>query len=221
MRMRPAEITAEVGPRHPRTGRLRSSLLKLRSDRRLLARWQAGDSRAAAALVHRYRRQLCALCSTVTGQQVDDEDALADLASAVPTEAASTNASVALWLYRAVRDRSLERLRVAPLGQASSGTVVPAEVSVTPRRIQLVQESFDGLSESQRTALLLRLGCTLSYEQIAWVMRTDASEVKSLLVQARCRLALAEQTRSLTELLEELGAPATPWLKRANGWLIR
>src|SRR6202040_2991332 len=71
-------------------------------------------------------------------------------------------------------------------------------------------EDIGHLPETQRSALVLREMDALSYEQIADVMDTTVSSVKSLLVRARIGLAEAAEARKLTchEVRLELGAAA-------------
>ncbi len=208
-----------------REARRRSLLLRLRTDERLLGRAQAGDAAAATALVERYGRRLQALAATVAGPEVASSEVasalVCEVASVLEGEVDGRHALAEDWLYRVTRDHSLARLRGVRTTKAGSPESRGSEeAGGSPQKAQRVRENFDALPESQRTALLLRLGCSLPYERIAWVMRTDVAEVKSSLVQARCRLALVEQVRSFAQLLQPWGSPAARWSRRKNRWLV-
>jgi RNA polymerase sigma factor (sigma-70 family) len=196
-----------------------SPLLRLASDERLIALTRAGQQAAFEALVARYQPRLLAFCRHMLRSREDAEDVLQEVFAAAfnAIMADSREINARPWLYRIVRNRSLNHLRrttaigvdsmdahFADAGQSTS------EKAHKREEFRLLLEDIGHLPETQRSALVLREMDALSYEQIADVMDTTIPSVKSLLVRARIGLAEAAQARKLTceEVRFELGEAA-------------
>ncbi|MDX6580955.1 MAG: hypothetical protein QOI10_139 [Solirubrobacterales bacterium] len=206
---------------------LRSPLLKLAGDERLVALIRAGHDSAFEVLFERYHSRLLAFCRHMLRSTEDAEDVLQEVF--VKAHAAmlgdERHINVRPWLYRIARNRCLNHLRrPVPEGQDSMDVMV-GENGVTTADTVQKREDFRNLvadvqclPETQRTALLLREIDALSYEEIAETMDTTIPAVKSLLVRARMSLAEASQSRQLTcgEVQLEL-AEAAEGLRKASG----
>src|SRR5688572_19526235 len=206
---------------------LRSPLLKLAGDERLVALIRDGHAYAFEVLFERYHSRLLAFCRHMLRSTEDAEDVLQEVF--VKAHAAmlgdDRHINVRPWLYRIARNRCLNHLRrPVPEGQDSMDVMVGENGVTTADTVQkredfrnLVADVQD-LPETQRTALLLREIEALSYEEIAESMDTTIPAVKSLLVRARMSLAEATQSRKLTcgEVQLEL-AEAAEGLRKASG----
>jgi RNA polymerase sigma factor (sigma-70 family) len=187
-----------------RGGRLRSPLLRLQSDERLVALIRDGDDGAFEALVQRYYARLLAFCRHMLGSRAGAEDVLQEvfLASLRAIRADDRPINPRPWLYRIARNRCLYHLRRSqPPGQDSVDEFERNDATTTADTVHK-REGFrhlvahvQELPETQRTALLLREIDALTYEQIAEAMDTTVPSVKSLLVRARVALADAADAR--------------------------
>lgn len=83
----------------------------------------------------------------------------------------------------------------ALMSEKSSG---PESKAVESEQQQLVQDMLQGLSDEYRQAVVLRYWYEHSYEEIAEIMQTSVSAIKSRLFRAR---------RQLVEIGVEIGVP--------------
>ena len=206
----------------------RSPLLRLQGDEKLIALIRRGHQGAFETLVQRYQTRLLAFCRHMLGSTEDAEDVLQEVFAsayrAINADERPINARP--WLYRIARNRCLNHLRrPVPSGQDSMDIFERDGGSSTAHTAHKRQDFRDivadvkDLSETQRTALLLREMDALSYEQIAEAMDNTVPSVKSLLVRARVSLAEAAEARLLTcdqvrlelgEIAEGLGKSTPP-----------
>jgi RNA polymerase sigma factor (sigma-70 family) len=212
-----------------RRGRLhvRSSLLRLQGDDRLIALMRSGNEAAFEVLVERYRPRLLAFCRNMLSSCEDAEDILQEVfvAAYKAILADEREINVKPWLYRIARNRSLNHLRrPVAVGQDTMDDRPHENGVSTHDRVEQREEfrnllaDITELPETQRTALLLREIDALSYEEIGAAMETTIPSVKSLLVRARVSLAEASQARMLTcaDVRVEL-AEAAEGIGRASG----
>jgi RNA polymerase sigma factor (sigma-70 family) len=197
---------------------VRSPLLRLQSDERLVTLTRRGNQAAFEVLVGRYQARLLSFCRHMLGSREDAEDVLQDVLTASYSALLADERAISVrpWLYRIARNRCLNHLRRARAIGVDSMDVHFAEHGATTAEKAHEREKFRqllddirDLPETQRTALVLREMEALSYEQIAVAMETTVPSVKSLLVRARVSLTEAAEARLLScdqvreELVEE------------------
>jgi RNA polymerase sigma factor (sigma-70 family) len=185
----------------------RSPILRLQKDDRLVEMIREGHPCAFEVLFDRYQARLLAFCRNMLGSEQDAEDVLQEVFVAAHRAmlADERYINVRPWLYRIARNRSLNHLRKpAAEGQDTMDDHVHSNGTTTAEHVQHREElrevlrDVGQLPETQRTALILREGDGLSYNEIAHAMGTTVPAVKSLLVRARIALADASQARQLT-----------------------
>ena len=201
-----------------------SPLLRLQSDKRLIALTRRGQHAAFETLCARYESRLLSFCRHMLNSREDAEDVLQEVFTAAfnAVLADEREINVRPWLYRIARNRSLNHLRRASAIGVDSMDVHFADHGLSTGDRVIRREGFrqllsdvQQLPETQRTALLLREIDSLSYEQIAHAMETTVPSVKSLLVRARISLAEAAEARKLSceEVRLELGQVAEGLVK--------
>lgn len=106
-------------------------------------------------------------------------------------------ASFSTWLYTIARNTAISELRKKNVADVSldeelGDHFTPVAVDALPEKqalqretISLVRQAIHRLPEKQRTALVLREYEGLDYQEIAQVLMTTVSSVKSLLFRAR------------------------------------
>ena len=179
------------------------SLLCLRSDEALVARFREGDADAYEAIVARYRERLIAYTRRVLCGSHEAEDVVQDVFFSAHRALLADDRAMTLkpWLYRIAHNRCMDLLR-RPLPQTDELTDEHPSALDVPRDAQ-AREEFDaivadigGLPDQQRSALLIRELEGLSYEDLAATLDTTVGAVKSLLVRARVNLAEAAEARA-------------------------
>jgi len=199
---------AEPGPQR--------TLDRLRSDRRLAERYQAGDEAAFARLYERHRSRVFAICLGVLGSREDAQDALQEVFASVAAEL-RRNAPRELrpWIARVARNAAIDaaRTRRPPSNgdeeamdeRASDGTLQTVE-----RRDDLrdLLRGLRDLPEQQRTALVLReLGGDF-YADIGATLGIDETAVRGLIARARLslRARIAAQAMACEVVRQQLAA---------------
>jgi RNA polymerase sigma factor (sigma-70 family) len=209
----------------------RSTLLRLQSDERLVAYLRKGNTTAFEVLVSRYESRLLAFCRHLLGSREDAEDVLQEVLAAAFNAILADDRPINVrpWLYRIARNRSLNHLRrIRAVGVDSMDIHLSENGASTADKVhereefRLLVGDIHELTETQKTALVLREMDALSYEQIAEAMETTVPSVKSLLVRARVSLAEAAEARLLScdEVRIELGEVAEG-LRRRPSPLVR
>jgi RNA polymerase sigma-70 factor (ECF subfamily) len=129
----------------------------------------------------------------LTGSQPDAEDIVQDcfLALLRPDCGFDPNrGSLRTWLFGAVRNQSLKRLRKRPGGDTPGGPVLETPETETSRNqtAAAVTAAIGGLPESQREILILAHYEQLPLSEIADITQLEIAAVKSRLQRARVTL---------------------------------
>ena len=174
----------------------------LPTDERLVARVRAGDDRAYALVVARYRDPLLGFAARLLGgSHADAEDVVQDaLIRALPALRASDRPMVLRpWLYMIVRNRAFDHLRGRRPCDDDGGLALvaapdhadPAASAVAREELDRVVAEIGRLPERQRLALVRRELAGASHRELAGELGTSVGATKSLLVRARTTLAQA------------------------------
>ena len=166
-----------------------------------LARAQAGERSAKAALIQRYQRPVFALLSRMLGPDasvIDDlaQETFARVLGALPGFDRRGRARLVTWILTIATRLALDHLRA--VGTHRDPSDVPGGVPITlpgpeqlanqrALRVALV-EAVDALPPHFRAAFLLREVHELSYEEISEALGIDLGTVKSRLARARAFL---------------------------------
>jgi RNA polymerase sigma-70 factor (ECF subfamily) len=176
-------------------------------ERRLIEQTLAGDDDAFGQLIQRHQRAMFNIAYRMLGDREEAQDVAQEAFWRAYRGLAGFDQSRPLspWLYRIITNLSLNRLRRnpppsvsmdAPQGQRED--TEPLQVSdpaAGPReRLQRaetqtqIRQAILGLAPADRAVIELRHYQGLSYEEIAAVLDTSLSSVKSRLFRARGKL---------------------------------
>lgn len=179
------------------------------ADALLVERIALRDTEAFTSLYDRHQAILLGLLIRILHNRTEAEDVLQEVFLAVWQRAADydqARGTVFTWLVTMTRSRALDRLRsrdarvrlLAQAAQESRLHVTNAEdTAVNAEQREIVQRALDGITEQQRSALLLAYFEGLSQSEIARRLNEPLGTVKS-----RIRAALLK----LKELLDESSA---------------
>lgn len=173
-----------------------------------VARARQGDAAAFEAIYQRYERRIYSFIYRMMGNPEDASDLTQDtfVKAYMALPRTSPDLNVSAWLHRIASNACLDVLRRRRLVQWLPWEVFDTNPAIEPaapddpagsviRREteQEVQHILTLLSPKHRTALVLKEYQGLSCDEIAEVMGTSRSAVKSLLFRAR------EEFRQITE----------------------
>lgn len=165
-----------------------------------------GDESAFEALVERHQFRVVGTVSKMLGGESYAEDIAQQVFIRVWQSAPrySPSAKFTTWLLTITRNlvfnemRRRRRARVVPIEPEDpdrpppehADTSVPSasEVALHGELQDAIARAIAALPEAQRTAVILRRYEEMPYEEIAKVLRTTVSSVKSLLFRARGEL---------------------------------
>lgn len=163
----------------------------------LVMRLRAGDRAALAPLENRYRDRLLRFCWGYLERMEEAEDAVQETFLRV-IQATDVPEGFRPWIYKIARNQCLNILRDRGRRRAAGASIGASQLEAaltgqltgmvrdeTRRRIQ---EWMAQLSEAQREALRLRYVENLSRAEIAEVLETTESVVKSRLFEGLQRL---------------------------------
>jgi RNA polymerase sigma-70 factor (ECF subfamily) len=167
-------------------------------ERDWLERARAGDEGAFAVLVERYQRPVFTLCYRMLGDAGEAEDASQEtfLKAYCNLRRYDMQRKFATWLLSIAANGCVDRLRrrrlrLIPLSQATPRDPDPGPEAlvVAQERERALRRALDQLGGRDRAALILRYWHELSYGEIAEVLNTSVSSVKSRLHRAKKALA--------------------------------
>jgi RNA polymerase sigma-70 factor (ECF subfamily) len=171
---------------------------------------RSGDAQAFAALVRRFEKPVYHLVLRMVRQPSVAEDLAQDVfirlwrhlggfesAATLPgwLRRVAVNAVIDHWRKEDARRRRLQALREHPLARLA---LRPSTRMETHEAIDLVQAALEKLPAKLRSVLVLRTAEGMSYEELADVLGTSSSAVRSRLFRAR---------REFEEMLARLKAP--------------
>lgn len=151
------------------------------TDRMLVARWKAGDSRAATELVSRHATALARFAAS-SGERNEIEEIVQDtfVRAFGSIDSFRGDASLRTWLFTIARRLMLDRRR-AEMRQRSMVPIETAEPSTSYNALDAllaaeaesqVRRAVDALSPMQREVFTLRVEQGLSYKEIAEILDT-------------------------------------------------
>jgi RNA polymerase sigma-70 factor (ECF subfamily) len=150
-------------------------------DAELIARWQAGDERAATLLVDRHAPALARFVASI-GPRADCDEVVQDtfVRAFASLDAFRGESSLRTWLFTIARRLVLDRRRTArrrgqavPLEDDDAVTEYDAlDGVVADETVRRLQGALARLTPTQREVFLLRVNEGLSYREIAAVAET-------------------------------------------------
>lgn len=181
------------------------------ADSQLMLRVKEGDEASFSLLLHRFRVPVYQFLVRMVQSPAVAEELAQEAFLRVYRARASyePSAKFTTWLYRICTHLALNHLRDSrkerdharlddtpddgrPLQVAGRGLTIEEEL-VARSRAERIREAVDALPEKQRVAVLMHKYQELDYRQIAELLETSESAVKSLLFRAyeslRVRLA--------------------------------
>lgn len=180
-----------------------------------------GDQDAFAELVNTYQHAVYNLCYRMLGERTEAEDAAQEtfLRAYMNLQRYDPARSFKTWLLSIASNHCIDRLRRRrltwlsldePLPSSivlSSDEPEPEEATIKDQRSRAIQALLGELSTEYRAAVILRYWYDYSYTEIADILDTTESAIKSRLFRARQTLAdkLGTQGQALIRpLLESL-----------------
>jgi RNA polymerase sigma-70 factor (ECF subfamily) len=149
------------------------------TDLELIARWSAGDERAATHLVERHGPALARFAASL-GQRSDIEEVVQDtfVRAFGSIESFRADSSLRTWLFTIERRLILDRRRAerrrkddAAVEERDAATEFDALDEIVAEEAQTrVRRAVEQLSRLQREVFLLRVNEGLSYKEIAEVV---------------------------------------------------
>lgn len=146
------------------------------TDLELIARWKAGDERAATTLVERHAPALVRFAISL-GARFDVEEIVQDtfVRAFGSIESFRADSALRTWLFTIERRLILDRRRSerrrrddAPIDEAASATEFDALDGLVAEEAEgRVRRAVEQLSRLQREVFLLRVNEGLSYKEIA------------------------------------------------------
>ena len=163
----------------------------------------AGDQQAFGELVQRYERDVFNLAYRMLNERGEAEDAAQEafLRAYANLDRYDQERSFKTWVLSIASNHCIDRLRrrrltwlsleepLPPHPALTSDIPGPEEAALTNERNVLVQELLEHLSPDYRLAVVLRYWYELSYAEIADMLDTTESAIKSRLFRARQALA--------------------------------
>jgi RNA polymerase sigma-70 factor (ECF subfamily) len=163
-----------------------------------------GDQDAFAEIVYAYQDAVYNLCYRMLGERTEAEDSAQEafLRAYLNLERYDPSRSFKTWLLSIASNYCIDRLRRRRLQwlslddeptsdhlALSSGEPEPESATLDREHSQAIQVLLDELSPEYRAAVVLRYWYDYSYVEIADIMDTTESAVKSRLFRARQALA--------------------------------
>lgn len=170
-----------------------------------MRRIASGDIEAFECLVDEHKTRVVGTVAKMLGDSLEAEDIAQEVFVRVWRSAKRyrPQAKFTTWLMTITRNLVFNELRrrrrkpsepldggeeTPPRQFADAGSHSPADEALQAELEEVVQQAIAALPESQRLALVLRRYEEMPYEEIAAVLKTSVSSVKSLLFRARSEL---------------------------------
>jgi RNA polymerase sigma-70 factor (ECF subfamily) len=174
----------------------------------------AGDPQAFGELVLRYERDVFNLTYRMLNNRGEAEDAAQEafLRAYSNLDRYDQDRSFKTWLLSIASNHCIDRLRrrrltwlsleepLPPHPALTSDIPGPEEATLSNEQSLLVQELLDELSPDYRLAVVLRYWYDYSYAEIADMLETTESAVKSRLFRARQALAKELESKPISSL---------------------
>jgi len=172
-------------------------------ERELLEAARAGDQNAFAELVRTHQHAVYNLAYRMLGNRVEAEDAAQEtfLRAYTNLERYDMDRPFRTWLLAITSNFCIDRLRrrrltwlsidepLPPHPSLHSDEIEPEDAVIDNERSALIQSLLAELSPDYRAAVVLHYWYEYSYTEIAEILNTTESAVKSRLFRARQQLA--------------------------------
>lgn len=172
-------------------------------DRMLVQRALAHDQQAFGELVRMQQSAVYNLCYRMLGERGEAEDAAQEtfLRAYSNLDRYDTDRPFKTWILSIASNHCIDRLRkrrlvwlsidepLPPHPALNSDEEEPEDAVITNERSAMIQRMLAELSPEYRAAVVLRYWYDLSYTEIAEMLNTTESAVKSRLFRARQALA--------------------------------
>jgi len=177
--------------------------LELESERSWLEAARSGDQAAFGELVNMHQHAVYNLAYRMLGERGEAEDAAQEtfLRAFAHLSRYDTGRPFRTWLLSIASNHCIDRLRkrrltwlsleepLPPHPALNSHEAEPEDALISSERGALIQEMLAELPPDYRAAVVLRYWYDMSYTEIADVLETTESAVKSRLFRARQTLA--------------------------------
>lgn len=167
-------------------------------DARLVALTRAGDERAFAAIVARYRGPLGRYCARFESAEADDalQQTLINAHASLTDEDAAPPLALRPWLYRIARNAALNLARepqrcAGPVPEDVLGCEAPEAVFARREWFDSFVRAIGALPESQRQVIVRHAFGGDSHEAIAADLGMSSGAVRQLAYRARGTLRAA------------------------------
>jgi RNA polymerase sigma-70 factor (ECF subfamily) len=175
----------------------------LDTDRLLVDQALAGDQQAFGELVRPHQHSVYNLAYRMLGERGEAEDAAQEAFLRAYANLGSYDADrpFRTWLLSIASNHCIDRLRkrrltwlsidenLPPHPALSSHEEEPEDTVIGNERAAMIQHLLDELAPEYRAAVVLRYWYDMSYTEIAEMLQTTESAVKSRLFRARQSLA--------------------------------
>ena len=185
-----------------------------------------GDQDAFAEIVYEFQNAVYNLCYRLLGERTEAEDAAQEafLRAYSNLPRYDHNRSFKTWLLTIASNHCIDRLRKRRMQLLSideplpssmalmSDEPLPERVTEMNERSEQIQAMLDELAPDYRAAVVLRYWYDYSYAEIAEVLETTESAIKSRLFRARQTLA------ALIDTPDQSSSSSQPGLRLAEGF---
>jgi len=184
-------------------------------EQELVARFMTGDQDAFAELVDAYQRSVYNLTYRMLGEAGEAEDAAQEafLRAYQHIDRYDSSRPFKTWLLSIASNYCIDRLRkrrltwlsidepLPPHPALSSSEDEPEDAAMIDERQVAVQAMLAELAPEYRAAVILRYWYDMSYQEIAELLDTTESAIKSRLFRARQALSDQLQTSGVAQLM--------------------
>lgn len=176
-----------------------------------------GDQDAFAELVYTYQDAVYNLCYRMLSERTEAEDAAQEafLRAYLNLQRYDPSRSFKTWLLTIASNHCIDRLRrrriqwlsieePLPSMSLSADEPEPEEFAIIREKTKAVQGLLDQLNPDYRAAVILRYWYDYSYTEIADILDTTESAIKSRLFRARQILAEKMNTQTASGSIKPL-----------------